>query len=165
MKILSFLSILAPITAFVTPCTPRAINHFMLAAASKENPAVDKNKKDTDKFVADAQHEWQEQSEHLRQHQSSLWNDPDLDSIVDHHHDKRANPVFRNAEAHRHDSLAHEMQHAIENDPDLRSVTIANKEAPHHQVNHAYRNQEAHRHDSLLDEITHSVRQDPDLKA
>ena len=85
--------------------------------------------------------------------------DPYLDGILEPRRQKKLNRIFMDKEAHRHDSLLHEIQHAIENDPDLMGVTQAKASA----VNEAYMEKELHRHDSYWNEIEHAVDTDPYL--
>ena len=175
MKPLSISALLVSVTtAFVaTPTATRVGPTSTLlfdAAQSNENPLINMvvdTKNDNDaSFLAKVQHAWYQEAEHLRHHERSVWDDPDLDLVVDHDHDaKRANPVFRSIEQHRHDSLGHEMEHAIDSDPYLAHTTATTESASSRKVNPTFRREEAHRHDSLLNEIQHAVQQDPDLKA
>ena len=168
MKLLAILSVFVPAAAFVAPSLTRSKMRIRLFDQPQPVSGTQANSVDSDnknQFLNDVQHEWQEQSEHLRQHEKSFLNDPDLAGLVreeDHH--KKPNPVFRDKESHRHDSLGHEVEHAIDNDPYLKEITAAGKQQ-HHQVNPSFRDQELHRHDSLLDEIQHAIEEDPDLKA
>ena len=163
MKLLSFASLIVPAAAFVAPCKQPA---FVRLAAQQQPRDAEANPTTTDqeKFLADAQHAWAEQSEHLRQLERSSWNDPDLANVVEDHPgwQHQPNEVFRTREQHRHDSLGHEIEHAIDSDPYLRSY---DDKPWAHQVNNVFRNAQAHRHDSLLDEIQHAVDEDADLMA
>ena len=114
------------------------------------------------KFVEIAQQQWQEESEQLRQFEQSVVSDPDLSELVEGRQ-KAPNPAFVDKEKHRHDSLAHEVVHALETDPDLAAIFVDDNSHAEHKVNADFRQQEEHRHDSFWDDVQHSIDSDKEL--
>jgi len=102
--------------------------------------------------------EWKEQAEHLRAMENSIDQDHDLDGLVEH--TKKTNKIVLEKEAHVHDSLISEIEHALETDPDLANI-VTKKEKK--RVNRNFMEKEKHMHDSLLTEVEHAIDTDPDL--
>ena len=103
------------------------------------------------------QEEWKEQAEHFSQYEQSLRSDTDLAGFFSS--PKSPNKTFMDKERHRHDSLYHEMEHAIDTDPYLSFITDCHEKG----LNRHFMKQENRRHDSLLNEIQHAMESDPDL--
>ena len=83
---------------------------------------------DNDTLLDRMVEEWHQQAAQLSKYEQSLFSDGYLsDLVVDDHEQKKknkaANKMFMEKEMHRHDSLLHEIQHAMESDPDLDGIT------------------------------------------
>lgn len=104
--------------------------------------------------------EWNHEAKQLAKYEQSIESDAYLVQVVDHHvlH-KAPNKSFMEKELHRHDSFADEVEHSIDTDPYLASLTDGKEE----EVNRAFRKLDKHRHESLLHGIQHAVESDPDL--
>jgi hypothetical protein len=123
----------------------------------------DKVDKDSLEHVQQQQ-QWQAEAEHLKQFENSVFLDPDLEDMIEPSY-KPPNPVFRHHESRdRHDSLAHEAQHDIDNDPDLSSIVTDSIDLPS-GIHEEFREYDAHRRDSFLDEMEHAIDNDEDLLA
>lgn len=122
--------------------------------STPQQESLDSSTTNHDAFLARMQYEWKEEADRLQKYSHMVESDADLANLLDHG-PILPNPRYLEHEAHRHDSLWHEVAHAIDADPDLVGVTQGEK-----KPNPRFMVWEAHRHHSVLDEIQHSIEND-----
>ena len=139
--------------------TATTVDSFLLvpSCTTRQTPML-LTKRNNAQNLDSVQHEWQEEAAHIRAMESSLFEDPSLEGVVEQ---KRIpQKIYVEHEAHKHDSLLNEIEHAIETDPDLANfVTKKTKKT----INSEFMEKESHLHDSLLTEVEHAIDTDPDL--
>mmetsp|Transcript_14199 Transcript_14199/g.20980 ORF Transcript_14199/g.20980 Transcript_14199/m.20980 type:complete len:157 (+) Transcript_14199:69-539(+) len=116
-------------------------------------------KKNDEEVIAHLYHEWQDEREHVDAMVHVLEDDVDLGGCVDVKPQDDHHRYYMEKESHVHDSLWNEVEHSLENDPDLFNIVTKKKSAG--GVNKDFMKMEAHRHDSLFDEVAHALDNDP----